>query len=225
VFIYNILRLTIKQQYKLEVPILKKSQIIFLAPTCIIFYVILHLSAYNFLLEEGGFYSYSNNLFCDLMLDNSDSDLFQKIRITAKVGHVILAIGMISFFYIIPHIFNDQNRNITITKYAGMLSMTMFIFLSTQMHDTFVTITGILGLIALIPLFLEYYKNRDYLGLHSYYGMFCVCLSLIVFFIFETKYLIDYLPPIQIISFILDSIWVFWVSYLVGKRFKLSAAN
>ena len=198
----------------------KKSKIIFLAPVCIIFYVILHLSAYNFLINEGGFYSYSNNLFCDLMLDASDSDLFQKIRITARVGHVILAIGMISFFYIIPHIFKIQNTNTTITKYAGMLSMTAFIFLSTSHHDTFVTITGIIGLIALIPLFLEYYKNRSYLGLHAYYGMFCVFLSLFVFYIFETKNLIEYLPPIQIISFIMDSIWVFWVCYLVGQNNK-----
>jgi len=199
---------------------LKKSIIIFLAPLSIIFYVVLHLTAYNLLLNEGGFYSYSNNLFCDLMLDESNSDLFQKIRITAKVGHVFLAFGMISFFYIIPRIFKEQNIYITVTKYAGMLSMTAFIFLSTQMHDLFVTFTGVIGLIALIPLFIEYYKNRDYLGLHSYYGMFCVCLSLFVFYIFETKNLIEYLPPVQIISFILDSIWVFWVSYLAYQSSK-----
>ena len=194
---------------------MKSIKIIFLAPLCIIFYVVLHMTSAKLLMNEGGFYSYSNNLFCDLMLEDSNSDLFQKIRITAKVGHVILALGMISFFYVVPHVFKVQTLNTKITKWAGMLSMTFFIFLSTNSHDTFVTFTGISGLVCLIPLFIEYFKNRDYLGLYAFYGMFCVCLSLFVFFIFETKVWIEHLPVIQIVSFILDSIWVFWTSYIV----------
>ncbi len=204
---------------------MKRSKIIFLAPLCIIFYVVMHLTSYKFLINEGGFYSYSNNLFCDLMLDASESELFQKIRIMARVGHVILALGMISFFYFVPKVFKTENLNLKIAKWAGMLSMTAFIFLSTSYHDTFVTITGVIGLVALIPLFIEYYKHRDYLGLHSYYGMFCVVLSLFVFYIFQTKHLIEYLPPIQIISFILDSIWVFWGCYLVNKSYQRLAVS
>lgn len=178
-------------------------------------YVVLHLTAYNLLIDGGGIYNYTRNLFCDLFLTYSQNENIFLVNLLAIVGHVFLSCGMILFFYLIPKIFKTQNVRISIVKWTGMLSMITFIFLSSGYHDLFVTITGSIGLIALIPLFIQYIKSRDYLGLHAYYGGFCIVLSLFVFFIFESKYLIEYLPVIQIISFILDSVWVFWVCWIV----------
>ena len=71
---------------------------------------------------------------------------------------------MISFFFVLPNIFSADNLNTKILRYVGMLTMTVFIFMFTPYHDLIVTVTGVLGTIALIPFFIEL-KNCKIKGL------------------------------------------------------------
>ena len=88
----------------------------------------------------------------------------------------------------------------------------------TEYHDLIVTITGVLGVIALIPFFIELqnFKNKG-LKLLAY---LCYALSIIVFFIFETKIGLYYLPFLQKITFVLDAYWVIWSCIIVINKNK-----
>ena len=97
--------------------------------------------------------------------------------------------------------------------------MAVFIFMYTSQHDLVVTLTGILGTIALMPFFLELkdYSNKRLKQL----AWLCFILSILVFFIFETKLGFYYLPFIQKIAFGLDGWWVIWVSVIVKRKNRM----
>ena len=95
--------------------------------------------------------------------------------------------------------------------------MVALLFMFTDYHDIFVTITGILGGITLIPFFIElrHFENK---GL-KYLAYFCYIMSIIVFFIFQTKMGIYYLPFLQKMTFFIDAWWVVWSClYVIDKN-------
>lgn len=165
-------------------------------------------------------YSFFHNLLCDAMDPITQSGSINGARFMAIISHIILSLTMISFFYILPKIFPVKNRNTKLIAYFGVTTMTIFIFMYTEYHDLIVTITGVLGTIALIPLFIElkYFKNK---GLKKLVYL-CYTLSVIVFFIFETKIGLYYLPFLQKITFGVDACWVIWTCLIVINKNKIS---
>lgn len=165
-------------------------------------------------------YSFYHNLLCDAMDPITQSGIINNARFMAIISHLILSFTMISFFYILPKIFPVKNRNTKLIAYFGIASMTVFIFMCTEYHDLIVTITGVLGTIAMIPFFIElrHFKNK---GLKQI-AYLCFSLSIIVFLIFETKIGFYYLPFIQKITFAVDSCWVIWSCLIVINKNKTS---
>ncbi len=158
-------------------------------------------------------YSFFHNLLCDAMDPITKNGSVNNARFIAVISHLILSFTMISFFYILPKIFLVKNRNTKLISFFGITTMTVFIFMSTKYHDLIVTITGVLGTIALIPLFIELhrYENKRL----KYLVYFCYLMSIIVFLIFETKIGFYYLPIIQKITFGIDALWVIWTCLIV----------
>lgn len=165
-------------------------------------------------------YSFYHNFLCDAMNPITQSGSINNARFVAIISHLILSFTMISFFYILPKIFLVKNRNTKLIAFFGISTMTVFIFMYTEYHDLIVTITGVLGTIALIPFFIELhnYKNK---GLKQL-AYLCYALSVIVFFIFETKIGFYYLPILQKITFGMDAWWVIWSCLIVINNNKLS---
>ena len=165
-------------------------------------------------------YSFYHNFLCDTMNPITQSGIINEARFMAVISHLILSFTMISFFYILPKMFSVKNRNTKLIAFFGVSSMTAFIFMYTEYHDLIVTITGVLGAIALIPFFIElrHFKNKGLKRL----AYLCYTLSIIVFFIFETKIGIYYLPFIQKITFAADAYWVTWSCIIVINKNKTS---
>ncbi len=161
-------------------------------------------------------YSFFHNFLCDVMLTTTPGGISNPAVLLATISHFILSATMITFFFILPEIFDWSNKNTKTVRYAGMLTMTVFIFMYTALHDHIVTLTGILGTAALIPFFIEMRKYRN--GALKYLAYLCFLLSIIVFFIFETKIGIYYLPFLQKITFFFDAWWVIWVSLIVWQK-------
>lgn len=164
-------------------------------------------------------YSFFHNFLCDVMNPVTHGGEVNEARTLAVVSHLILSFTMISFFYILPNIFPKKNRNTRLMRIFGMMTMTVFIFMYTEYHDLIVTATGVLGTIALIPFFIELYKYPNN-GLKQL-AYTCYILSVIVFFIFETKFGFYYLPLLQKITFVFDAWWVIWVALIVIKLGKV----
>ncbi len=161
-------------------------------------------------------YSFFHNFLCDVMNPITERGVSNPARSLATISHLILSVTMIVFFYLLPEIFDWSNRNTLLIRYVGMLTMTVFVFMYTSIHDHIVTATGVLGTFALIPFFIEMKKYpKGGLKLLAYV---CFLLSIVVFFIFETKIGFYYLPLIQKITFVFDAWWVIWVSVIVSKK-------
>ena len=163
-------------------------------------------------------YSFYHNFLCDTMNPITQSGIVNEARFKAIISHLVLSFTMISFFYILPKIFTVKNRNTKLIAVFGIASMTAMAFMYTAYHDVIVTITGVLGAIALIPFFIElrHFKNKGLKRL----AYLCYLLSIIVFFIFETKIGIYYLPFIQKITFAADAYWVVWSCMIVINKNK-----
>lgn len=163
-------------------------------------------------------HSYFHNFLCDLMNPTAAHGVINPARPLAIVAHLILSFTMISFFYILPEIFEAENRNTKLMRGFGMFTMTVFILMYTPYHDLIVTLTGVFGTIALVPFFIELYRyHGKRLKLLAYA---CYAMSIIVFISFQTKIGFYYLPFLQKITFVLDAIWVIWVSLIVLKKHK-----
>lgn len=174
-------------------------------------------------LPEYNGYSFFHNFLCDVMNPITQTGVLNEARPLAIVSHLILSFTMISFFYLLPEIFNFTNRNTKFTRGFGMLTMVVFIFMYTDYHDSIVTATAVLGSAALIPFFMEL-ANYPKVGLKNL-SKICFGLSVIVFLVFISKVGYYYLPFIQKMAFVLDGSWVIWVSLVVIKKNKLTAES
>lgn len=168
-------------------------------------------------------YSFFHNFLCDVMNPVTQGGVVNNARGLAIVAHLILSITMISFFYILPEIFEVRNTRTKLIRGFGVLSMTVFIFMFTTYHDSIVTWTAVLGTFALVPFFIELakYDNKRLKQL----AYVCYGLSIIVFFIFETKIGFYYLPFLQKITFGFDAWWVIWVCLIVIRKQRLALAS
>ena len=166
-------------------------------------------------------YSFFHNFLCDVMNPITQGGVLNHARSLAIVSHLILSVTMMAFFYILPDIFPEKNRNTQLVRVFGVLTMFGFVFMYTEYHDSIVTLTAILGTIALIPFFIEVLKYPNN-GLRQL-AFFCYSLSFVVFFIFVSKLGFYYLPFLQKITFIIDAWWVVWVSLIVMRKNKLLA--
>jgi hypothetical protein len=168
-------------------------------------------------------YSFFHNFLCDVMNPITPEGVHNPARVLAIVSHLILSVTMIAFFYLLPALFSWSNRNTFVMRLMGMLTMTVFVFMYTPFHDEIVTATGVLGTVALVPFFIEMRKYPD--GLLKTLAYTCFSLSMIVFFIFETRIGYYYLPFLQKITFLFDAWWVIWVSVIVLKKEQTLAFN
>lgn len=165
-------------------------------------------------------YSLFHNFLCDAMLVITPGGELNPARSLATISHLILSGTMILFFFLLPMIFDWTNRNTVLIRYVGMLTMTVFVFMYTDIHDHIVTATGILGTVALVPFFIEMRRYPG--GGLKILAYVCFILSIIVFFSFETKIGFYYLPLLQKITFVFDAWWVIWVSLIVTRKNALS---
>ncbi len=164
-------------------------------------------------------HSYIHNYICDLMSLNLPEGTVNRARPFAIVAHLLLSFGMISFFYILPEIFNHSNRNTRLVRVLGMLTMTVFIFMYSSYHDTVVFITGVLGCLALLPFFLELRSFKEHKAMQVL-AYICAILSILVFISYETKIGSYYTPLLQKVTFVFDAIWVIWVAIIVAKKHR-----
>jgi len=157
-------------------------------------------------LEE---YHMDKDLMCDIMEKVSKGGFSNVARPIAVTGHILLFIGMTTFFYLLPRIFNKRNINMRIFQISGMISMVLLLFVFTDYHDILVLFAGVAGFICCIPLIYEYSKLR--VSSHKVIAIICLALSLIAFLSYQTKIGFTYFPIFQKFVFVLDGIWVFLV--------------
>lgn len=166
-------------------------------------------------------YSFFHNFLCDTNNEYTHSGIRNLGQSIAVLAHFVLSFTMISFFYVLPGIFSHKNRNTKLIRILGVVSMGIFVFMYKESyHDFAVTLTGVFGSMAFVPIFIELvkFKNKPFKALT--YIVFV--LSILLYLGFETKVGIYYMPFLQKFVFMVDATLVIWTSLIVIRKNKPS---
>lgn len=159
-------------------------------------------------------FSVKKNYLCDLLNVYNNEGVINPARTTARVALAIICLSMILLWYQLPKLFPIKRITQTIMQVSGIISMVILLFLQSQNHDIIIRIAGVFGLVAVISILIELYRDAFY-GLFIL-GLFFLALFLFNYYIYETGVLLELLPLIQKFTFI---ICLGWLAYLNIKLY------
>ncbi len=154
-------------------------------------------------------FDWVNNYWCDLTGEYSKNGKVNGARKIAIPAMVVLSLSLSLFWFHLPIFFKKNRYNIFVFRYLGISSMLVIIFLYTNFHDTVIALGGMLIIIPLIGIYRELYKY-SMIGLLAF-GIFCLLLVVVNYFIYITGFFILYLPLIQKITF---ACFLLWIAFL-----------
>jgi len=163
----------------------------------------------SFNAKEPGF-SWTSNYWCELLGRNAKNGKANLARPFGMAGMLMLVMAISTFWYNLPKLI-PINKKLDLTLQAsGVVSMMSSLFIFSYWHDFFVYIGVTFGTIAFILSMYGLYSNQFY----RFFLLCIICLILILInnFIYVSTYLIDFLPVIQKITFLIIFLWIGMVS-------------
>ncbi len=169
----------------------------------------------NFYPQEKGF-SWFNNYWCELLGENAKNGQINRARPIALLAMVILSFSISLFWIKLPQLIPMKLWKSKVLQISGVLSMFSAIFIYSSYHDFSVSISLLFGTLAfLISLYGLYTHHFIW---HFNYCVLCLFLIQVNSFIYLSSILIDYLPILQKITFILVFIWIIVISLRFFKK-------
>lgn len=192
-------------------PVAPKRVFLILPMIGMVLFVILYLIAAtiypggSWKFPEATGFSFWNNYLCDLLDYYAINGQLNDARYVARTALGFLCAGLLLLWWYLPSFFPAGHISRTIMWISGILALGTTLFLSSGTHDTTVRIAGFFGLIAFMSLFIELYR----IGLYRlfFFGLFCLIIFLVNYYIYETGSFIKGLPIIQKITFISFICW------------------
>jgi hypothetical protein len=164
-------------------------------------------------------FSWINNYWCNLLNDHAINGQHNAARPVALVAMTILCMTLAYFWYLFPKQINFSKYNRLAIQIAGAISMTIAMFLFTDLHDIIINIASLFGLISLIGTYAGLYRIKLYKLF--WIGMFNVPLVALNNYVYYSKGLIIYLPVIQKISFAFFLFWLCCINIVLYRKTKL----
>lgn len=168
-------------------------------------------------------FSWMNNYWCNLLDKFAVNGKLNPARPVALSGMVILCVSIAFFWVLFPQYISAGKSNKLLIQFSGSLSMSIAIFVFTDMHDNIINTAGILGIVTIICSLIGLYKMK-WFGL-----MIMGSLNLVLLFlnnyIYQIKDLLIFLPMVQKISFVSYLTWISIIDlklYYREKSIKLS---
>ena len=163
-------------------------------------------------------FSFWNNYLCDLLDTHTVTGVLNPARVYARIALLVLCTSLMLLWHGLPKLFKHQNHNLKIMQWAGVLSFGVTLLLGSESHDTITRIAGFIGVIALILLFVNFYRVRYYALLG--FGLFCLTIFFLNYYIYETGILIHLLPFIQKVTFLSFILWFAVLNVFVYRAQK-----
>ncbi len=164
--------------------------------------------------QEG--FSFWHNYLCDLLDVYAINGAINSARSFAIVALGFLVAGILALWLYLPKLFKIKNFNQKVMQISGLASLLTIPFLAFGNHDIIVRIAGAFGVIAFISCSIELYKTgRKILFL---FGLLCILVFLINYYIYETGLFIRSLPVIQKITFVLFITWFIGLDLALYRR-------
>nr|WP_321226235.1 hypothetical protein [uncultured Psychroserpens sp.] len=164
-------------------------------------------------------FSLKNNYLCDLLDTYQFDGTLNAARISALMALMLLCFSIISFWNLFPKLFLEKSKLQIVMQITGILSMVILFFLAVGDHDIIIRIAGVFGTIAHSIALLELYK-ADYFKIFIF-GLFCLILFLVNYYLYETGLLLNLLPIIQKITFVACLSWFTILNSILYKQMKL----
>lgn len=167
--------------------------------------------------DQNGF-SLWHNYLCDLLDEYAINGALNSARFFARGALGVLCISLILLWYNLPKLFSVKSNNRNIMWLSGLLSLVFTLFLASGTHDIIVRIAGVFGIIAIITAIIELYKIHYYKIM--LFGLFCLFIFVVNYYIYESGFNIEQLPLIQKITFISFIIWFALLGSSLNRTLK-----
>ncbi|MFX0557891.1 hypothetical protein ACOCEA_13915 [Maribacter sp. CXY002] len=163
-------------------------------------------------------FSIWNNYLCDLLDDISINGELNRAKYFARISLAVLCAGLMTLWYHLPKLFDHKGINLKIMLLSGYLSLFTILFLAAGTHDIIVRIAGFFGVIAFITCFIELFRVGHFSVL--FYGILCLLVFLLNYYIYESGVFIVGLPIIQKITFLMFIVWFMYLNIIIYKKVK-----
>lgn len=194
-----------------------KKHLLLLPAACILLFIILYIVA-TFHYPGGsqadihsiGF-SWKNNYWCNLLNENAINGEVNPARAWAMSGMAILCAGLIIFWIQFACFYVKNKYWKAVIPVSGTLAMIGGYFSYTNLHDVIINFASACGLIALAGTMVAIYSLR-WRTLFRW-GLLNMLLVLINNVFYYNPSLIQYLPVIQKITFLIFLLWFIFFSW------------
>ena len=165
--------------------------------------------------DKTGF-SFWNNYLCDLLDIQTINGVPNPARYYSRVALLVLCLGLMLLWCYVPRLFAEIKGNATAIRATGMGSMLITLFMDGDNHDLVVRLAGMFGFVALVLLMIQLLKSGR-AALFGF-GLFCLLIFLVNYYIYETSIYIDALPVIQKVTFVSFLCWFGLLDVAIYKR-------
>lgn len=161
-------------------------------------------------------FDWQNNYWCNLMSENALNGDENPASPVALAGMAILCSSMTIFFFLFANYFEkDRIWKMTI-KIAGATAMLSAVFIFTEYHDIMTTILSICGVVGIIGIIRALHKNK--LTFFKISGVICMALVGLNNLFYYNEDLIQYLPVVQKLGFILILAWTVALNFKMKNK-------
>lgn len=155
--------------------------------------------------------NYISNLFSPLAMNGA----VNSSRVWAITGWALLCITVAGFFFE----FSKKIPSVgpaRIILYTGIAGMLFGILVATPLHDTMVTISGILMLISLFYVAVFVFKSR--LTLLKILAIIVILLFEVCNYLYYTRTRLDLLPVAQKATLLSGLVWILSLQYFTKRE-------
>lgn len=150
-------------------------------------------------------FSWVQNYWCNLLNEDAINSEHNNARPVAIAAMFVLCCTLACFWYIFPLQTGLQKSSRIVIQVSGIVSMTIGLFLFTNLHDAIVNVASFCGVIATAGTFITLYKLRwnrlFWLGI---FNLVLVALNNILYYGDG----LQYLPVVQKITFLFFLVWI-----------------
>ncbi len=164
-------------------------------------------------------FSFWDNYLCDLLDRYTITGAINAARNWARMALLVLCSSLIYLWFHLPKLFPVKSSNMKLMKFAGIGALVITLFMTAGNHDIVVRIAGLFGVVAMLTLFVELFRAKYYKLLS--FGMYCLLILLVNYYIYETEVYLTALPVIQKITFASFIIWFLLMDISLYKGLKV----
>ncbi len=160
-------------------------------------------------------YDWKHNYLCNLLNEKAVNGADNTARIWAIAGMLCLCISMALFFVRFSTKITAIN-SAKIIKYCGIVSMFFGFLVFTPYHNLMTTLSSIAALVALFYMTIYIFKSKR----PVFKGLSVLCLAILYVnnYIYYSQHLLEILPILQKISFLLVFVLILGLDYFTKKE-------